>query len=74
MNVTNKKAYIYIKNNGLKDPTIYSRVLGSYNQGKINIMGRVMGRTWSLLSETATYGANSISLSHNPVDMVWRLF
>ena len=70
MNLSTKKGYIYIKNNGMKDPSIYSRVLGSYNKGKIDIKGRPMARTWSLLAETVTYGMSSISLLHNPVDMV----
>jgi len=70
VNVEIKQAYIYIKNNGLKDSIIKTRALGSYNQGKINIRGRYMARTWSLLADTAYYGDGQISLLHKPEDMV----
>jgi len=45
-------------------------ITGSYNQGKINIEGRNLPRTWSLLADTPNFGATSINLSHNPEDMV----
>jgi hypothetical protein len=70
MNLTNKKGYVYIKNNGLKHPTIFSRAFGAYNAGKIRVSGRSLTRTWSLLSEKAAYGMSSIRLSHKPEDMV----
>lgn len=74
MNLTNKKGFIYIKNNGLKDPTIHTRAFGAYNAGKIHVHGRSLVRTWSLLAEKATYGMTSISLLHKPEDMVSILF
>ena len=70
MNLNNKKGFIYIKNNGAKHPTIFTRALGAYNNGQLNIVGRKLTRTWSLLSEKAFYGMGSISLAHNPQDMV----
>jgi hypothetical protein len=70
MNLTSKQGYIYIKNNGLKDPTVHSRAFGSYNAGKIHVSGRSLARTWSLLADRATYGMSSISLLHKPEDMV----
>ncbi len=70
MNLTRKQGYIYIKNNGLKDPTIQTRAFGAYNTGKIHVSGRSLARTWSLLAERAIYGMNSISLLHKPEDMV----
>ena len=70
MNLTNKQAYIYIKNNGLRHPIVYSRAFGAYNAGKIDVRGRSLTRTWSLLSNKATYGMTSISLLHKPEDMV----
>jgi hypothetical protein len=70
MTLTNKQGYIYIKNNGLKDPTIATRAFGSYNAGQIRVSGRYLARTWSLLAARATYGMNSISLLHKPEDMV----
>ena len=70
MDLTRKQGYIYIKNNGLKDPTIHARAFGSYNAGKIHVSGRTLARTWSLLAERAVYGMSSISLLHKPEDMV----
>ena len=50
--------------------SINKKKLGSYNGGKISIQGRFMARTWSLLAEQAFFGQNSISVSHDPIDMV----
>ncbi len=70
MNIVNKNGYIYIKNNNQKDTKLATRVFGSTSSGKIMITGRKLKRTWSLLAKTATPGASSISLLHNPQDMV----
>jgi hypothetical protein len=70
MNLTSRQGYIYIKNNGLKDPTVHTRAFGAYNAGQIHVSGRFLARTWSLLANRATYGMHSISLLHNPEDMV----
>ena len=73
MNLDTKNGYIYIKNNGAKHPTVFTRVLGSFNSGKINIVGRNLARTWTLITEKAFYGQGSITVAHNPVEMVCRL-
>lgn len=70
MNLTNKQGYIYIKNNGLKHPILYTRALGAFNAGRIYIRGRSLTRTWSLLANKATYGMTSINVLHKPEDMV----
>lgn len=70
MNLSNKQGYIYIKNNGLTDPIVYTRAFGAYNAGKIYVRGRTLRRTWSLLANKATYGMTSIDLLHTPQDMV----
>ena len=70
MNLTTKQGYIYIKNNGLKHPTVNTRAFGAYNAGKIYVRGRSLTRTWSLLANKAVYGMTSISLLHKPEDMV----
>ena len=70
MNLPTKNGIIYIKNNGAKDARISTRAFGSYNKGKINVVGRKLERTWSLLSEKATFGMTSITLSHSPEKMV----
>jgi hypothetical protein len=74
MNLTSGQGYIYIKNNGLKDPTISTRAFGSYNGGQIHVSGRSLARTWSLLANRAAYGMSSISLLHNPEEMVGAEF
>ena len=70
MNLTNKQGYIYIKNNGQKHPSVFTRAFGAYNAGKIRVSGRPLTRTWSLLSDKAAYGMSSIRLLHKPEDMV----
>lgn len=73
MNLVEKTGYIYVKNNGAKHATIFSRSVGAFNSGQLNIVGRHMTRTWSLVAEEAFYGAGSITLAHSPVDMGWRV-
>lgn len=70
MKLTKKKGYIYIKNNNVKSDEISYRALGSYNKGKINIIGRTLSRTWSLLAKKIDTRVSSISLMHDPVQMV----
>jgi hypothetical protein len=70
MNLTKNKGYIYIKNNNAKNDELSYRALGSYNKGKINIIGRTLNRTWSLLSKKIVRSVNSINLMHDPVEMV----
>jgi hypothetical protein len=72
MNLQNKRGYIYIKKNGATHPTIGVRSFGSFNGGKVHVVGRKLARTWSLLAEKAVYGMSSISLSHNPEQMVFK--
>ncbi len=70
MKLTQKKGYIYIKNNNVKSNDISYRALGSFNKGKINIIGRTLSRTWSLLAKKIDIRVSSISLMHDPVQMV----
>lgn len=74
MSLTSKQGYIYIKNNGLKHPTIATRAFGSINAGKIRVSGRYLARTWSLLADRASFGMGTISLLHKPEDMVSTSF
>lgn len=70
MNLVDKQGIIYIKNNGQKDNLIKTRAFGAYNEGKIYVSGRKLTRTWSLLAERGFFGMTSVSLLHNPQDMV----
>ena len=73
MRIPNKKGYIFIKNNNLKHNRLSYRALGSYNKGKIVIIGSALQRTWSLLSKKIARPVSAISLMHNPKDMVFSL-
>ena len=73
MNLSVKQGYIYIKNNGLKEDALKTRVFGAYASGKIFVTGRYLARTWSLLANRAIYGLNYISLLHNPLEMGWQI-
>ena len=70
MNLVEKQGFIYVKNNGLKDDLIKPRAIGAYNEGKIYVTGRQMQRTWSLLADKGFFGMRSISILHNPQEMV----
>jgi hypothetical protein len=73
MNLTNKQGFVYIKNNGLKEDALKTRVFGAYASGKMLVTGRYLARTWSLLADRAIHGMNSISLLHSPVEMGWKI-
>jgi hypothetical protein len=75
LNVTNsqKRAFIYLKDNGATEPTLRTRVFGGYENATIKVYGRWMTRTWSLLAFPAHKGNSSIQLLHNPADMSWRV-
>ena len=65
-----KKGCIYIKNNNLKNENLSYRALSAYNKGRINIIGRSLNRTWSLLAKKIAKPVSSISLMHDPKQMV----
>jgi hypothetical protein len=84
MDVKDKNANIYLKDNGAAHPGNFgglgSRVLGGVHTAdsapgfpRIDIEGRVMARTWSLLSSTATEGSTSLNLMHDVSEMGWRV-
>ena len=79
LNSTSSKAYIYIKNNGAVHPFLRTRVFGGYNYDftiagpTVDVSGRPMIRTWSLLYKTVPVGSNRIQLIHNPLDMGWQI-
>lgn len=63
--------YIYIKNNGLEKFGTRRFIRGS-GSSTIIIEGAELKRTWSLLSETALQGSNTIKLMHDPTLMGWK--
>lgn len=74
-----KKAWIYIKNNGAVHPELRSRSFGTFKTKYSNdnptmeIRGRDLSRTWSLLSKPLYPGMNTMNLMHNPVLMGWKV-
>jgi uncharacterized protein YaiE (UPF0345 family) len=77
LQVETKRAWVYIRNNGAVHPGLRSRALGSDATGGGNpyleIQGRTLLRTWSLLSEPVSIGSNRLQLLHNGNDMGWRV-
>mmetsp|Transcript_20603 Transcript_20603/g.50593 ORF Transcript_20603/g.50593 Transcript_20603/m.50593 type:complete len:1472 (+) Transcript_20603:229-4644(+) len=73
-----QKAWIYLRNNGAIHPALRSRVLGSFAGGYnhnpyLEIQGRPMVRTWSLLSDSLPQGSATIKLLHNAHTMGWMV-
>ncbi len=76
MDVQSKDAFIYIKDNGAVHSKLRSRGFGSVamNTGDypiIDINGRDLARTWSILSKPLHPGDDKVQLMHNPTFMGW---
>ncbi len=76
MDLQDKDAYIYIKDNGAVHKGLRSRAFGSYaatdsDYPVIDINGRELVRTWSLLSEPIQVGNDKVKLMHNAHLMGW---
>ena len=75
-----KTGWIFISNNGAIHTQLRARSFGGAGstlatdiQPVIKIKGRIMSRTWSLLEVPLAVGATSMKLSHNPIDMGWKV-
>lgn len=80
MNVALKKAIIYVKSNSATHDILGTRVFGGVTTTAskpgfpvIDIAGRKLERTWSLLSQAAATGESAIRLMHNPGYMGWTV-
>ena len=76
MDLQSKDSFVYIKDNGAVHPMLRSRSFGSaaMNIGDyptIDISGRELSRTWSLLSKPLQQGDDTVQLMHNPNFMGW---
>ena len=76
MNLQEKTVYIYIKDNGAAHDHLRSRAFGSYaatagDYPIIDITGRELVRTWSLLSNPIQTGDDMMELMHNAHLMGW---
>jgi len=76
MHVERKRAFIYIRNNGAVHPGLRSRAFGSDARDGGNpyleVKGRPLQRTWSLLSEPLSKGSSVLKLLHDGNRMGWR--
>lgn len=78
LNVYDKVAWIYIKNNGATHKGLRSRAFGADASDPtdfpvVDVMGREMTRTWSLLSEPLEVGEETMKLLHHPKLMGWQV-
>lgn len=78
----NKKAWIYIKDNGAVHPHGRSRFFGGVGASSssinnfgptIDVKGREISRTWSLLAQSFKNNEASLKLLHSPIRMGWKI-
>ena len=75
----NLKSLIYLKDNGATHPSsLQTRVFGGHSRSgtsfpTIDVSGRPLARTWSLLAVPAATGVSSITLLHDPISMGWQV-
>ena len=72
-----KRAYIYIKDNGARHNVLGTRAFGSIGsetvKPTIDIAGRPLRRTWTLLSKSLQPWDQSMKVIHDPRMMGWRV-
>ena len=75
MDLQTKNGIIYLKNNGAVHSKLRTRAFGSHAEDgdypQIDIKGRELRRTWSLLSVPIQAGDTKIKLMHNARIMGW---
>jgi len=69
----NRRATIYITKSSHSHWKFGQRFLGGIGSGKIDIHGRRLSKTWTLLSQTAGAGATVLRLKDDPATMGWRV-
>ena len=75
--LADKRAYIYIKDNGARHNVLGTRAFGSIGsetvKPTIDIAGRPLRRTWTLLSKSLQPWDQSMKVIHDPRMMGWRV-
>jgi hypothetical protein len=76
MDLQIKSGYVYIKDNGAVHAHLHSRAFGSVATSTgdypvVEISGRELARTWSLLSKPLFVGDTKMTLMHNANLMGW---
>ena len=71
-----KQAIVYIKNNALRHANLGVRAFGVDGSARgsplLDIKGRHLTRTWSLLAKTLNVGETMLQLKHDAMMMGWR--
>jgi hypothetical protein len=80
LDVAQKRAWIYIRDNGAKHPTLGTRVLGAAGgthempgTATVKIKGKTLTRSWSLLSHPLLTGHTTLKVMHDPLLMGWQV-
>ena len=67
-----RRGWIYLKANGAAHLSLGQRVFGG-SQSTIDVAGRALRRTWSLLAAPAAAGTGTIALLHDPIEAGWAV-
>eukprot|EP00443_Scrippsiella_acuminata_P042009 CAMPEP_0115286310 /NCGR_PEP_ID=MMETSP0270-20121206/61878_1 /TAXON_ID=71861 /ORGANISM="Scrippsiella trochoidea, Strain CCMP3099" /LENGTH=1525 /DNA_ID=CAMNT_0002703355 /DNA_START=436 /DNA_END=5010 /DNA_ORIENTATION=+ len=67
------KATIYIKREAINRHPVYGDRFLHGDGGTIEMFGKPLGRTWTLLSRSVAEGARELFLKHSPSDMGWSI-
>ena len=74
MNLQENDGWIYLMNKGMTHATLRSHSFGGIGAGsRLEVIGRNMERTWSLLSDALKVGSSSMKLLHDPRLMGWMV-
>ena len=72
MTLKQTNGWIYVKNNGATHAQLRTRAFGATGEARVEISGRSLERTWTLLAKPFEIGSNQIHLLHDPAGMGWR--
>jgi hypothetical protein len=68
-----KQAWIYLVNNGSYHDVLGWRVFGGLGASSIELVGRPLQRTWTLLDRPLHVGSTTLQLLHDPIAMGWQV-
>lgn len=70
---SSKRAWIYLTSNGAHHKTLGWRGFGGVKALSVEIRGRPLQRTWTLLDQPLHRDSTTMKLLHDPVAMGWRI-
>ena len=68
-----KRAWIYMVANGAYHEALGWRAFGGMSASMVEVIGRPLQRTWTLLDEPLQIGDSSMVLLHDPIAMGWQV-